>query len=766
MGCAAQYGFLRTLDHKLYRSNDKGLTWNKADQITDCDKIFVSKAANRLFVLSHVGDHWTSTDMGGSYKKTMLKGLKNVKKHPTESNWLIGTVTEGAKSTAMVSQDFGNAWRKVDENVIDVEWGMLRDLEKSKQTVYYIKTDQGPNGVTRRLYRSKDLGKKDDMMLEHVIKVYREDKYLFAMVLAGDNQKLVVCTDGQHFQDVHVPLLPSDAELRILDSSEGAVFLHTSIDEAIYVSGPNGTHFTKSIENVKCLSQHCDFHKMKGVDGVYFANSRRENGIISYISFNKGASWQRLRAPMYDSKRNKVSCVGKCSLHLHGVSTNMMSRVYSSPAATGLVMASGNIGDQLDRNHHQVNMYVSRDAGLNWQEAAQGSHAFDMGDHGALMVMVPFKASTTSLLYSWNEGLQWKKFEFTDKPMSVMNVFTHEAGYSQVFFVYGVQSGKKNGVIAQLDFETFHKRACKGLDKAGTADSDYALWSPSSAIRRNSCLLGKNTTYTRRKPDRRCYNSVTHRRQQSTTYCKCAESDFECDYGYKPKGGNFRTSTDPLECERDGSVTIEPCSTPKYSKSSGYRRIAGDECTGNFRLDPVETDCKTAGSAKAPAAKTEKGKVFDVLSELDSPITDFKWVQTSDGLIDRVGYIRTSTGTVYWTKNRGVSWTKVDYIKHTVKILQSKEDLSGVFIMGATEHYIGNEEGPTSVRKSPRPLQRVVFHPSRGGTLLAVTKGDSKVRPRFYGGQLSAVCFDETCFGWRGLIREFCSRMSVVANIF
>ena len=36
----------------------------------------------------------------------------------------------------------------------------------------------------------------------------------------------------------------------------------------------------------------------------------------------------------------------------------------------------------------QVNTYFSRDAGLTWFEIAKGSHIYEFGDHGALIVMV------------------------------------------------------------------------------------------------------------------------------------------------------------------------------------------------------------------------------------------------------------------------------------------------------------------------------------------------------------------------------------------
>ena len=48
---------------------------------------------------------------------------------------------------------------------------------------------------------------------------------------------------------------------------------------------------------------------------------------------------------------------------------------------------AGNIGTYLYDRDDEVNTYLSRDAGLSWQEVAKGSFIYEMGDHGGLVVM-------------------------------------------------------------------------------------------------------------------------------------------------------------------------------------------------------------------------------------------------------------------------------------------------------------------------------------------------------------------------------------------
>lgn len=46
--------------------------------------------------------------------------------------------------------------------------------------------------------------------------------------------------------------------------------------------------------------------------------------------------------------------------------------------------------------------------------------------------------------------------------------------------------------------EDLHQRVCKGIDSAGSLESDYEIWSP-SGLTNTDCLLGKKVKYIRRK---------------------------------------------------------------------------------------------------------------------------------------------------------------------------------------------------------------------------------------------------------------------------
>ena len=77
-----------------------------------------------------------------------------------------------------------------------------------------------------------------------------------------------------------------------------------------------------------------------------------------------------------------------CSLHLHSVSSTNYGPFYSSENAIGMIIGTGNVGAYLSNRADEVNTYLSRDGGLKWFEVKKGSHIYEIGDHGGIIVLV------------------------------------------------------------------------------------------------------------------------------------------------------------------------------------------------------------------------------------------------------------------------------------------------------------------------------------------------------------------------------------------
>ncbi len=448
------------------------------------------------------------------------------------------------------------------------------------------------------------------------------------------------------FKQSLLPVELTEHSYTILDSSENSVFLHVNHNPFhadgsvghIYTSDSTGTQYSIALAySTRTQTGKCDFAKVEALEGVFLANfvdvdtdaapsvgvdtaavaggrgsSSRQQKVHTVITFNKGAMWEYLVAPEVDADGNPYNCrpENDCHLHLHGI-TQGYGPFYSVASATGLILATGTVGSSLNSAPGLINTYFSRDGGLTWAEIAKGSHIYEIGDHGGLIVMATDQAPTTTLYYSFNQGKSFHELRFTNTPMIVENIITEPSSTSQHFLIYGstetsasqgsasggshggVSSGV--GVIVFVDFSELHTRSCQGIDAAGKEHSDYELWTPSDGRMGGACLMGHTVTYVRRKAAAECYNSAGTLKPRLVSNCACTEADFECDAGYVRDVVTKQCVPD-MDAE---AVQQESAAEAKrrcelqsfYRVTKGYRRVPGNTCIGGQEWEALVVPC-------------------------------------------------------------------------------------------------------------------------------------------------------------------------------
>ncbi len=129
--------------------------------------------------------------------------------------------------------------------------------------------------------------------------------------------------------------------------------------------------------------------EVKRIPDSIDAGEVQEN-VKTYITHNKGAKWELLRAPSVTSKGAPIDCHTEddCSLHLEIYShQGQLAPVYSTENAVGLVIGTGNLGRKLTGNGEPKNLYISRDGGLTWRSVKPGTYIYEIGDHGSIIVI-------------------------------------------------------------------------------------------------------------------------------------------------------------------------------------------------------------------------------------------------------------------------------------------------------------------------------------------------------------------------------------------
>lgn len=250
-----------------------------------------------------------------------------------------------------------------------------------------------------------------------------------------------------------------------------------------------------------------------------------------------------------------------------------LSPVYSTEKAVGIVLGTGNVGNRLTDNESQKSLYMSRDGGLNWRLIRAGCHIYEIGDHGAIIVIAKKNTPTNQIEFSWDEGQSWDSLTISDRHVFIDNIIIEPNSISQQFMIYGTYAeefleadegsfdeGEDNvslekgnsAFLVYTDFSQLHEPQCKGADNAGADNSDYELWTPHDGRFGDSkCFLGMHKTFVRRKQDSKCYNGEEHEQITKIEPCACNEMDYECDIGYVRTDGQGPCLESPMMAKLD-----------------------------------------------------------------------------------------------------------------------------------------------------------------------------------------------------------------------
>jgi len=194
-----------------------------------------------------------------------------------------------------------------------------------------------------------------------------------------------------------------------------------------------------------------------------------------------------------------------CALHVHGYTERFDPRAtYSSPSVVGLIMAVGNVGKSL-AGYTDSDTFLSRDAGFTWEEVHKDAHLWEFGDSGSILVMANDEEPTDHVLFSTDEGLNWREYKFGEERIRVRAIVTVPSDTSRRFILMGINPRTSASVAVHLDFTSLTLKKCEfsnvisslsdpasigvlSVDDPG--HDDFELWSP-SLERQERCLFGR-----------------------------------------------------------------------------------------------------------------------------------------------------------------------------------------------------------------------------------------------------------------------------------
>jgi hypothetical protein len=123
-------------------------------------------------------------------------------------------------------------------------------------------------------------------------------------------------------------------------------------------------------------------------------------------------------------------------------------------------MAVGNVGEDL-APYTESDTFLSRDAGFTWEEVHKDAHLWEFGDSGSILVMANDEEPTDHVLFSTDEGLNWREYKFSEEKLRIKSIVTVPSDTSRRFILMGTSHFSKSSIAVHLDFSALTHKKCK-----------------------------------------------------------------------------------------------------------------------------------------------------------------------------------------------------------------------------------------------------------------------------------------------------------------
>ncbi|KIM23057.1 hypothetical protein M408DRAFT_266851 [Serendipita vermifera MAFF 305830] len=613
----------------IWKSLNEGFSWSKIslDTETYTSVLIHPYDESRAYLLTATGTYHYTTDAGDTWNTgtgpTGAKGymMPELAFHPTQPGYLIWSdyvgcsyeSRENCHVESYLSLDDGGNWKLIETYVERCDFaeplgssffknGIICASHRDKTGPQRGSEEWNPLEVTI----SYDWYETKGKLFDHIIGFENSGNLTFVASILLDTFSLdpYVSVDGRGFVKAS---FPPNVELRedrynggriIVQSTQNSTFLQIIASDywraqwgTLLKSNIDGTFYGSSLDYVDHdMRRELDYYPMPGIDGVALANVvtnpkeavfTGKKKVQTRITHNDGGSWSPLNPPERDSYGATYPCnEPPCSLHLqsHNATSSYGQRLQRSPTLAGLMMGVGNVG-KIRSPYRDSDMFLTRNGGLTWEEVHKGTHIWEIGDSGSILVMASDERPVDHIKYSIDDGAHWTEYNFGTQ-IWVKGLYTSPKAMSRKFTLLGSHSHpmdwrtEPKDVVIYFNFAELTGTQCRLWG--------FEIWDP-SAEPGGKCLLGAVIPRYRLKKDSHCYiGDLVVPSLGVVRPCVCTDADFECEYNHVRNAAGdcvLIPGAVPLPSEEictEGDVWYE---------RTEYRKIAKSMCTGGTRPD-------------------------------------------------------------------------------------------------------------------------------------------------------------------------------------
>ncbi|CCE87193.1 Piso0_005736 [Millerozyma farinosa CBS 7064] len=608
---------VKSKDGSIYASNNGGISFVKVAVPEKVVDIYTGFQPGQAILVTNTEMFYYSSDGGNMFIRQAApvpinslgaKGLIFHRSDPARFIWLGNGNCDANKFCtlmAYITLDEGRTFRKLKADVTTCDFvSPVFKNERPEDEIFCTEFDKTSN--TLKLTSSENYFDNQKVLFDDIIGYAITGHFLFVATLDENKKSLKakITEDGSVFADSKFPAnfkIEVEEAYTILDSDTGSIFMHITTSSehglevgAVLKSNSNGTSYVLSLDNVNRNSAgYVDFNRVDGLEGVILSNTvdfvGKEKKLKTQITHNDGAEWAYIPPPKYDSKGKRYSCdvnkLGECSLNLHGFTEKLTYEdSFSSPTAIGFLMGVGNVGKYLD-DAEKASLFLSKDGGISWREVMKGNYVWQYADRGTIIVVVKRGEPTKKFYFSLDDGETFIEYEFSDKPIRVLDLSSVPSEVSRKLLIFG--EGDSKSEIYSIDFSNVYERQCQ-LDLDNPDGDDFEYWSPKHPLLPDNCLFGHESKYLRRAEGHYdCFigSAPLIDGFKVTKNCSCTRRDYECDYNYfRDKDGTCKLirGLTPIDYKE---ATCKKKNEIEYFEPSGYRKIPLSTCHAGLELD-------------------------------------------------------------------------------------------------------------------------------------------------------------------------------------
>ena len=682
---------------KLWRSNDGGIEWHKADNIDQGNiASFWMNPYHKdwAYAFGAKGKHWVTNDKGKSWREFKLPD--HVK--PTRFRWPLSFHAYDPEKVILKVQECGKLGCEEFAYFTTNGFQDIKGLRKqTRECIWAVGTPQAQSTIKDKaddhrvlcIVQGDNLGSPEENRILITDNYFEDSKepvthqgrkvrgfvnvaevkgYIIAAAKAEGSSELslMISVNGEDWHQAAFPLEHKIHEeaYTVMESTNYSVQVDVVTTKPwgpmgiLFSSDSNGTYFTENIRHTNRNTQGIvDFEKVQGIQGIVMVNvvsnwkeversSHVDKKVVSKISFDDGRTWEDMKDG--DGKR----------IHLHSVTEMSNSgKVFSSPAP-GLVMGVGNTGDSL-KGYGDGDLWVSDNAGLTWSKALKEAHKYEFGDQGTILVAVYDEGPTTDIQYSLNHGGDWSKAVIDKEKVRAGYLTTVPDSTTQKFIL---QATGRDGddpafYLYSLDFTGIYSDKCK--------DNDFEDWHARlDSNGKPDCLMGHTQTYRRRKKDAKCYVGEKFKEAMPVSKnCECTDEDYECAFNYVPQGEGKDKTCEPKTALKAPENSCKD-GKGRFKSPSGFRLIPGNTCRDGVKKDEqqIERPCEAIKDPVTPDGKvrltatTFGGSSFEQKVYLERSATA---TGTDETLVMSVGRSSGSVAGMFVSRDHGKQWKRI-----------------------------------------------------------------------------------------------------------